>query len=109
MSPAARHTDPETSHDAAKSVKDLTATQAAIVRILCWHGPMIDEEIVAEYRKREGWAEVPMASAAGIRTRRVELTREPHYLVVDTGARQKLASGRQSIVWGLREDIDGQS
>ncbi len=105
--PAARHTDPETSHDAAKSVKDLTATQAAIVRILREHGPMVDQDLSLHYRVMAHGKRAPWAAESGIRSRRAELVELG--LVVDTGARQKLASGRQSIVWGLREEIDGQS
>ena len=105
MSPAARRTDPETSHDAAKSVKETSATMRGILYVLGKYGPMTDEDMIDAYYR--DW-DTP-ASVSGLRSRRSELTAAPHYLVVDTGARQKLASGRQSIVWGLREEIDGQS
>ncbi len=103
MSPAARRTDPETSHDAAKSVKDLGFSHRRIYTLFQKYGPMTDTSLRRVYR--DEWL-MPI-SESGLRTRRNELT--VMELVVDTGARQKLASGRQSIVWGLREDIDGQS
>lgn len=102
--PAARHTDPETSHDAAKSVRNQTATHAAIRHLMRKFGPLTDTDLISAYRAEWGaWA--PFTDS-GLRTRRAELVELGH--VVDTGARQKLASGRQSIVWGLREDEDGQ-
>lgn len=103
MSPAARHTDPETSHDAAKSVKDLGDTHRRIYTLFQKYGPMTDWSLRYAYYRE--W-DIPI-SESGLRTRRNELTEMD--LVADTGARQKLASGRQSIVWGLREDENGQS
>jgi len=41
----ARATDPQTSWDAAKSVKKIRDSQRTIYRLLLKHGPMIDEEI----------------------------------------------------------------
>lgn len=41
----ARRTDPQTSWDAARSVKKIRASQRTIYRLLLKHGPMIDEEI----------------------------------------------------------------
>ena len=41
----ARRTDPQTSWDAARSVKKIRASQRTIYHLLSKHGPMIDEEI----------------------------------------------------------------
>ena len=41
----ARRTDPQTSWDAARSVKKIRASQRTIYLLLLKHGPMIDEEI----------------------------------------------------------------
>lgn len=44
----ARANDPQTSWDAAKSVKKIRDSQRTIYRLLLKHGPMIDEEIYAK-------------------------------------------------------------
>lgn len=93
--PGARLTDPQTSHDAADSVKNITDTQRAILMILTW--PKTDEELVdAFYQMADsnGWKQ---ASPSGIRSRRAELVSQG--LVVDSGERAKLSSGRSAIVW----------
>ena len=91
----ARTTVPQTSHDAAKSVRNITETQQAIMTILTW--PLTDEGLVdAYYRMADanGWKQ---ASPSGIRSRRAELTARG--LVEDTGGRVKLPSGRFAILW----------
>ena len=88
----ARKTDPTTSHQAAESVKDITTTQAFILRAL--RKPRTDVDLVAAYR---AYKTAPEASESGIRSRRSELVALGK--VVDTGARIKLASGRNAIVW----------
>jgi hypothetical protein len=90
----ARTTDPITSHLAAESVDNVTATQAFIMR--CLKRPRNDVELVNAYRQ---YKSAPRASESGIRSRRAELV--DRGLVVDTGRRVRLASGRYSIVWGL--------
>jgi hypothetical protein len=90
----ARRTDPITSHLAADSVDNVTATQAFILR--CLKRPRNDVELVSAYN---AYKTAPRASESGIRSRRAELV--DRGLVVDTGARVKLTSGRYSIVWGL--------
>ena len=92
--PKARHTDPVTSHDAAKSVRNLTATQQRIVNLLRF--PMTDEELIDSFFVA---ADISggYASPSGIRSRRAELVFRG--VVVDTGERVKLRSGRHAIVW----------
>lgn len=97
--PYARLTDPQTSHDAAKSVTNVTATQAFIAKLL--QMPMTDEDLIHHYQMqiRMGADErdVPRASESGIRSRRAELVKKG--LVVDSGERERLSTGRKAIVW----------
>lgn len=90
----ARSTDPVTSHLAAESVDNVTETQGFIIR--CLKRPRNDVELVQAYRQ---YKTAPRASESGIRSRRAELV--DRGLVIDTGRRVKLESGRYSIVWGL--------
>jgi hypothetical protein len=90
----ARSTDPVTSHMAAESVDNVTRTQTYILR--CLKRPRNDVELVNAFRS---YKSAPLASESGIRSRRAELV--DRGLVIDTGRRVKLASGRYSIVWGL--------
>lgn len=93
--PVARSADPETSHEAAESVRNVTDTHDRILGLLRSYGPLTDSGI------REIWTRLlfPRTTDSGLRTRRAELVKAG--LVVDTGTRVKLASGRRSIVWGL--------
>lgn len=90
----ARSTDPITSHLAAHSVKDVTATKLYILRAL--RKARADDELIEAYRNYKG---APPASESGIRSRRSELVEQG--LVVDTGYKVLMPSGRKAIVWGL--------
>ena len=90
--PRARTTDPKTSHDAAESVREVTATQDYVLRAL--RRPRTDVELVEAYRN---FKIAPKASESGLRTRRSELVRQG--LVRDSGRRVVLDSGRAAIVW----------
>lgn len=98
--PGARLSDPETSHEAAKSVSSITATQAAILKLLSAF-PMTDEDLIYFYEQQIKMGaderDVPRASHSGIRSRRAELVKQG--LVKDSGERHKLSSGRQAIGW----------
>lgn len=94
--PHARKTDPQTSHDAAKSVKDINNTKKAILSLLRKH--QSDMQLVANYTKLVRQKKAPRASESGIRSRRAELVKAG--LVKDTGKRDVSASNRQMIVWG---------
>lgn len=85
----ARRTDPQTSWDAARSVKDLRQSQQIILGAIIAYGPITDEDIHAMLK-------VPM-SPSGARTRRKELVDKG--LVQDSGQRAKTRSGRQTILW----------
>lgn len=107
MTAVARHTDPETSKAAAASVSEerITATKAAILAVYREFGPLTDTALRQNYETLVSAGLAPMVSESGLRTRRNELTKQ--YRVIDTGARERLDSGRASIVWGLAEEVQG--
>lgn len=88
----ARKTDLQTSHDAAKSVRNITMTKHYILQ--CLVRARTDVELVEAYKKLK---KAPKASESGIRSRRAELVREG--LVHPTGLEVKLPSGRYAKVW----------
>lgn len=90
----ARHTDPDTSHEAAASLSSdhIRASQNAVLVFLRRHGAMCDADLVARY---DG---TPSQSPSGLRTRRKELLTRG--LVADTGTQTLMPSGRWSTVWG---------
>jgi hypothetical protein len=89
----ARSTDPDTSHDAARSIGEMTEKRQAVLDIIRAIGGGTDEDIIDAYRS----SSAPMQSASGIRTRRAELVRCG--LVEDSGMRRNRSSGRHAIVW----------
>lgn len=92
--PSARKTDPTTSHQAAGSVQNITATQEHILKALV--RPGTDLDIVERYSNLKT---SPRASESGIRSRRAELVAIG--LVKDSGERKRLPSGRNAIVWSV--------
>jgi len=88
----ARTMDPETSHEAAESVRNVTTTQEYVLRAL--RRPRTDPELLEAYRQ---FKRAPRASESGIRSRRAELVRAG--LVRDSKRRVRLESGRRAIVW----------
>jgi hypothetical protein len=92
-----RKTDPQTSVEAAASVKDLPTTQERVLKIFQVRGPMNDEALadIWEYLVRHG--KYPLISDSGLRSRRAELVARG--LLEDSGRRVKMRSGRNSIVW----------
>ena len=93
----ARRFDPETSHEAARSVTKLTARRWAVLKVLEQHGPMTDEQLMIRYAELAARGDLPEQSVSGLRTRRSELVTMNK--VRDTGVRSRMASGRQAIVW----------
>ena len=89
-------TDPQTSHDAARSVTNLTEVKRKILEIL--ERPQCDVDLLYNIRANTDW----LVSESGIRSRRSELVDVG--LVIDTKDRVKLPSGRYAIVWGLPND-----
>ena len=95
----ARHTDPQTSHQAAASVTRITDTRQAILDAYRLRGPMPDfdlEEYYGQVWQMHRW---PRQSPSGIRSRRAELT--DLGLIIDSGRRTVTPSGRPCIVWTL--------
>lgn len=95
----ARRTDPETSHEAAQSIRSdkLRRSQEAVLALFRAQGAMTDVELVEFYAKRAEFGRVVPQSDSGIRTRRSELVTAGK--VIDSGERVKLPSGRRAIVW----------
>lgn len=91
--PAARQTDPATSHAAASSVDHITRTQRRIHALLIEFGPMCDHDIEHRYRMRFGHD----ASPSGLRTRRAELVEQG--LVADSLQLVLLPTGRSAVEW----------
>jgi hypothetical protein len=94
----ARVTDPQTSHDAAKSVDNITATQHVILSLL--RTPMCDLELLTAYRLSVEVGIAPYASESGIRSRRSELVDAG--LVIHSGDYKLSPSGRKMMVWVKR-------
>lgn len=94
MPARARYTDPLTSHQAARSIReeDLREQQRVILRLLREIGPLTDERILVWLHRNDY-----MLSPSGARTRRKELV--DLGFVEDSGFRGKTASGRTTIVW----------
>jgi hypothetical protein len=91
----ARELDPSTSHQAASSVTGLAFSYRVILGALRDYGPMNDENLIKVWRKTQ----TKTASDSGIRSRRSELAATG--LVIDSGERQRMDSGRMSIVWSI--------
>jgi hypothetical protein len=99
ISAFARTGDPSTSHAAAASLTAdvLRRSQADVLAVLREIGPSTDTELVDAYIARALAEKVSGQSESGVRTRRKELVRAQE--VVDTGRRERLPSGRNSIIW----------
>jgi len=91
----ARTTDPDTSHAAAEAVTDATEVQLRVLALLR-ERPRTDEELIEAYRRAHGIERQGEAKSSP-RKRRSDLTRIG--LVVDSGDRRPLSSGRNGIVW----------
>jgi hypothetical protein len=89
--PHARTTDPETSHQAAQSVTNITPLKQEILQRLMT--PMTDQLL---YELIDRTSDL-VVTESGVRSRRSELVQAG--LVKDTGAREKLKTGRNAIVW----------
>ena len=95
----ARRTDPQTSHDAARSIgaPELRLSLSAVLDVIADRGPMDDRALIAAYFRDIDTGVRPMQSESGIRSRRAELV--DRGLVRDTGERVTLPTGRKAIVW----------
>jgi hypothetical protein len=94
--PVARRSDPQTSHDAARSVQELTRKQLHVLEIIKTFGPLTDEDIGLNYRRAARERMVEPQSDSGIRTRRNELQK----MGLVEGVRITTNStGRRVTVW----------
>lgn len=92
--PRARSGDPETSHAAARTVKNITELHKIILDRLEY--PSTDEYLFKCVSKLDDL----IVSPSGLRTRRAELVKLGK--VEDSGETRTLASGRQGTVWRLK-------
>lgn len=80
----ARRTDPDTSHAAARKQRNLTEAQQAVMTVFRAHDkPLLDEELIPFYSLMRAPFRLPIQTASGIRSRRVELQRAGKLVVVD--------------------------
>jgi hypothetical protein len=95
----ARRTDPVTSHEAAGTIESdkIRRSQRAVLKLLRRLGPIDDARLVSMYSACRDRLDLPRQSASGIRTRRSELVTKG--LVVDSGEKTVLPSGRRAILW----------
>lgn len=101
--PHARHTDPTTSHEAAKSLTHthLTETKKVILAIL--NEPHTDEELQTMFDVATRLELAPKASLSSIRSRRNELYREGLIEPIGYG---KTIANRRAIIW---QRINGET
>lgn len=95
--PRARHSDPDTSHAAAASVRRIADTHRALLALFEWHPAMTDEQILDQYTTLRTMMDWPRQSPSGLRTRRSELVQAG--LIGDSGQRARTTSGRACIIW----------
>lgn len=76
----------------------MTTSQRVVYDVLSNYGPLPDHALVPIAQH----VEQVHQSSSGIRTRRAELSAGPEPLVVDTGRRVKMPSGRTAIVWSVK-------
>ncbi len=91
----ARKSDPITSHEAAESVKNLSATKEGILIVLGSRS-MSDSQIAWEYNRLVLSNKAPMASESGLRSRRSELVADG---LVEADGFGKTPFGRRTILW----------
>jgi hypothetical protein len=97
----ARRGDPATSRAAAVSLGDLRGSQRAVLTILRRYGAADFATLISRYagESERDPETFPLQSESGIRTRVSELVGLD--LVVDTGRRVRLDTGRQAVVWAV--------
>lgn len=95
----AKRDDPGTSWEAARSIdpNQLRAREQAVLRVMKVYGPLHNDAIIVRYREHTGAWSLPSQTDQSIRSRRSELTVKG--LVIDTGDKVVLASGRRAVVW----------
>jgi hypothetical protein len=95
--PRARVTDPQTSHEAARSATALQySAQVGVLHVLRTNGPLTDAALVDVYRRYARAGIVRPQSDSGIRSRRAELVASGRVLAC---GRVRLPSGRHAMRW----------
>jgi hypothetical protein len=100
----ARSGDPETSHEAAASLSAAAlrlSQEDVLFALRQLGGSATDTELLERYAELASREAVRWQSPSGLRTRRHELV--VLGLVVDSGERRRLASGRRAVVWELAQ------
>lgn len=96
--PKARHSDPQTSHEAASKVSNVEQVRTAIYVILSANPEgLTDSQIQRLYDKARPELRWPIASDSGLRSRRSELVEEGR--VAHSGKYGVTESGRKTIIW----------
>jgi hypothetical protein len=97
----ARRTDPQTSHDAAKSVQKISELKFEILAAFRTQGPMRDDELVKYIRDKRKLK----VSDSSIRSRRNELTRDDKLLeplmCMGNQVTTEMATHRAGKVWKI--------
>lgn len=93
----ARSTDPQTSHDAAASVNNISKVQKAIMSLL-QASPMCDEKLIGQYRI---WQQTddrfPAVTDQSIRSRRAELVAMG--IIEAAPYKEQMSTGNWANVW----------
>jgi len=94
----ARTTDPQTSHQAARSVNVTRGQRIVLNEFLMYHH-MTDEQLIEVLKIRQGSCPDARLSDSGARSRRAELVAIG--ILKDTGRRTTTAANRKTTIWGL--------
>lgn len=102
--PRARGTDPDTSHEAARRVLNMTDKRQAVLQQFMRAPFGMSDNSLVDFARLSDDANLRGQTASGLRTRRSELVSMG--LIVDSGRRATLPSGRRAIVWTLKPAED---
>jgi len=99
----ARRTDPDTSLEAAFRIEDASEMEQRVYTIHLIYRPegLTDETFLDHYGEIYGLNGRTGESKSSPRKRRSDLTRKG--ILVDSGERRTLRSGRPGVVWKIRE------
>jgi hypothetical protein len=96
----ARSTDPQTSHEAARTV-NVTRGQKIVLNEFMMYHEMTDEQLIVALQVRQDSCPDAKLSDSGARSRRAELVAIG--ILKDTGRRAKTNTGRKTTIWGFNE------
>ena len=88
--------------DAFQTRARIKASQHAVRQLLLVHGPMTDQQMVAEYNGR---VILPKQSDSGLRSRRAELVAMKPPLVRWTGRWHREPKKRRAKIWEAIEKV----